>query len=144
MSFSGFSGMLRVRFASLARFTTVRALQPDLSPVGIDRARTKHPTRAVPPAAKHSVQHDGGILHVEQLPGPLVEDPFDTARDAICPAAIRHRFGVEVQATVAALCVQCGENLRVRLDLHHLAWLEIQLARGRRASNGNRSTAPRK
>src|SRR3954464_10816096 len=80
-------GVLRLQF--------VDTLQPRLTPEGVDRAWTKHPSIAVVRLAPDVVENDGVALELDQFSGAFIDDLRHAGPDPVGTSAIGDFFGIE-------------------------------------------------
>src|SRR5262245_17808713 len=103
-------------------------LEPDLPPERVDRPRA---VGGVCTFADDAVEHDAGVLHLQHATGCLFDASVDPAEDArLSPAKPRHLL-LETESSVAAVLAQGAHDLRLGLDAHELAWLQVRVPRRR-------------
>ncbi len=115
------------------------SFQPDLPPVGIDGARTKHAAAAVARLTDDGIEDDAGAFHLPHFAGPFVENFVDALQDLIGAAAVWDHFGVPPEAAILTMDIHSSQNFLVRFYTHELTGLEIECGGRSRLPLGNAS-----
>src|SRR5437762_12798142 len=105
----------------------LHAVEPDLVPIRVDRARAEHALVTETSAAHRALENQTGVGHPDHPAGLLVDDVIDSAQHAERLAAVRHHLDVEREATITRALVQRSHDLIVRAHSYELARLQIQL-----------------
>src|SRR5262249_47436131 len=77
------------------------AFQPDLAPIGIDRARAEAAADRIARFANGILENDGVGLEADHLAGAFIDDLLLPALDFVLLLGERHHFRVEVETAVA-------------------------------------------
>src|SRR5262245_37633624 len=73
-----------------------RSFQPDLTPIGIDGARTEAPANCITRFTNDTLQDDGIGLEADHLAGPLVDDVRHSTTDFVFALGKRNHFRIEI------------------------------------------------
>lgn len=119
------------------------ALQPDLSPVGVNAPRAEHPTVAVARLADYRVENDARIPEFPHHTCFLVNDFGDFLEDAERPPTVGDHLRIKEEPAVLIFRVQSLENLLMGFYANKLTGLQIERCRGCGFSYGNASPLPR-
>src|SRR5215207_2790975 len=97
--------------------------KPDLPPIGIDAAWA---ILVVVGCADDAIQDDAVAAQTLHPAGLLVDDPVHPPQHPGLPAAVLQHLGVERQAAIGVVPVECPHDLALGLDLHQLAGLQVE------------------
>jgi hypothetical protein len=110
----------------------------------MDASGTKHPLTAVERFAGDALQHDGRRLNQPHLSCPFVDEAIDARADTENFAAERYELGIEVEAPVRQVRVQCRKDLVIGLHAHQITRLKIEISSRRELPNRDFSFFSRK
>src|SRR3954466_895634 len=89
------------------------SLEPNLSPIRINRPWAKQAALAIAALANNSFQDDARCFHWQHLPVLLIDDVCHAFVHPVGPSAIRHHLGVKLHSTISASLIASGQNLLV-------------------------------